>query len=207
MRVDLEDLVAAVHALHEEAFGRPCHFHLSRCAICGAPSFAYPCPNCGRWADHGESPTEIEAQRRTAAASGIGGRAAFVAGVERAGGLGAWYFGAFRRTVAYGGERGRVGVDPAFRRAVDDLVARAGEVEWPDPGEIWDAVTGGGRQLPDPGFWRGKREAWDRLGLEIHGADCLATLKGQRDRQGYGFAWPENCPEGRDIVRAVARAD
>lgn len=194
--VALEDFVVAVQALYEHETGRPCHFHLFACAVCGGPSFQYPCPCCRSWADASDTVAEREKQRAAAAASGVGSRESFVAALEKAGGLGPWYFESFRNTTLYrepsdGG---------AFRAGVDRLVGRARSLAWPDAGAVWDAVRAGHR-LPHDGFWGDKRAVWHDYAAEQWGAARAAELVAARSGQ---WSWPENGPEGRETVAACA---
>jgi hypothetical protein len=195
MDVEMRNLVPAVQALSEAAFGRPSPFHLSGCAACGAPTFQYPCPSCREWCDHSESPEHSARVREACARSGVGSRESFVRRVGAAGGLGPWYFAEFRRTVGYssGG---------AFAATVDAVTARSATVGWPDAGAVWDAIASGAR-FPAEGFWGAALADFERRAVAEFGEAGVARLKASRE-PGPWHAWPENCHEGRELVRRFA---
>lgn len=126
--------IQRVRDVYDDAFpeyraqrGYGCPFHLSRC-YCGAPSWQQPCPTCDYYPMYGQTGTSRARDSAT--------REEFVAKAERHGGVAAWYFACYRRTVAYK-ENWR------FRERIDGLVETARS--WagvPSPGEVWDAVRG-----------------------------------------------------------------
>ena len=181
MHIALDDLVPAIHALYEQEFERPCHFHLAPCAKCGAPTFQYPCPSCDTWNDASGPWSRDEQIAPTT-------REQFVAKVERDGGIGAWYFGKWRRSVAYTETFG-------FKERIEGLVDRAKQIEWPSPAEVWDAVHAG-MALPSRDFNTTCRERWRAEAVARNGEGVLATIKATA-------MWPE-CESGKAIVRACA---
>lgn len=63
-------------------------------------------------------------------------REGFVAKTERHGGVAAWYFAGYRRTVAYT-------TDWRFAEKIDGLIEAAKTWEGvPNAGEVWDVVRG-----------------------------------------------------------------
>lgn len=118
--------------------------------------------------------------------------------MERAGGIGAWYFASYRGTVAYQGIN-REPPDLGFRDAIEGLVERARDVPWPSAGDVWDRVTGAGQPLHSD--FRAQDEEWDRMAAETHGEISLPGLKRKQDGRSWQ-PWPDNCAEGRDILRA-----
>ena len=132
----LDAFIRRVRAAYDEAFpetlagrGYGCPFHLSRC-YCGAPSWQQPCPTCDYYPMYGSTGTSAARDSAT--------RETFVATATRHGGIAAWYFEEYRRTVAYA-------KDPGFAARIDELVEAAKTWEdVPTPGEVWDWVRGEG---------------------------------------------------------------
>ncbi|HST58968.1 MAG TPA: hypothetical protein VLK84_09775 [Longimicrobium sp.] len=130
----LDAFIRRVCAAYDEAFpenvsahGYGCPFHLARC-YCGAPSWQQPCPTCDYYPMYGSTGTSWAPESAT--------RGGFVATAGRHGGVAAWYFAGYSRTVAYR-------TDWRFRERIDALVAAAKEWEGvPSPGEVWDSVRG-----------------------------------------------------------------
>lgn len=130
----LDAFVRRVRAAYDDAFpedllrrGYGCPFHLSRC-YCGAPTWQQPCPTCGYYPMYGSTGTSWARESAT--------REGFVATAERHGGVAAWYFAGYRRTVAYQN-------DYRFAAKIDRLVASAKAWEdVPTAGEVWDYVRG-----------------------------------------------------------------
>jgi hypothetical protein len=198
LQVKLDDLVRVVRALSETAFRRKSPFHLSPCAVCGAPTFQYPCPSCRSWCDFSDGPKERARQIESASKSGIGSRENFCRRVEAAGGFGPWYFRNFKRTVAYGPGRD---MDSGFVRSVDAAIERAATMTWPDPGEIWDAVRARPKDFPPEGYYAEERQRIDECAIKLFGADRVAALKSQRQTS---YLWPEDCDEGRQVLATLA---
>lgn len=132
----LDAFIRHVRAAYDAAFpenvsthGNGCPFHLARC-YCGAPSWQQPCPTCGYYPMYGSTGTSWAPESAT--------REGFVAMARRRGGVAAWYFAGYRRTVAYT-------ADWRFRERIDALVAAAKEWDGvPSPAEVWDSVRGEG---------------------------------------------------------------
>jgi hypothetical protein len=130
----LDAFIQRVRDAYDDAFpeyraqrGYGCPFHLSRC-YCGAPSWQQPCPTCGYYPMYGLTGTSWARDSAT--------REGFVARAERHGGVAAWYFAGYRRTVAYT-------KDWRFAEEIDGLVEAAKTWEGvPSPGEVWDMVRG-----------------------------------------------------------------
>lgn len=198
MQVSIDDIVPAVRAMWQATRERSSPFHLASCSSCGGPSFMQPCPNCGAYPDASELPAVTEARRVAAMASGAGSRDAFIRRVEREGGLGAWYFASFRRTVAYQGSGYREPHDPIFRADIEGLVERARQVEWPSPGEVWDHVSRDGHSL-HADYAATSRE-WRDLAVAAHGEERFTSLQHVQEGRSW-HSWPDNCREGWDILR------
>jgi hypothetical protein len=130
----LDAFIRRVRDAYDDAFpedllrrGYGCPFHLSRC-YCGAPTWQQPCPSCGFYPMYGSTGTSCARDSAT--------RERFIATAERYGGVAAWYFAGYRRTVAYG-------KDPRFAAKIDRLVASARTWDGvPTPGDVWDQVRG-----------------------------------------------------------------
>jgi hypothetical protein len=130
----LEAFIHKVRSAYDTAFpearasrGYGCPFHLSRC-YCGAPSWQQPCPTCGYYPQYGRTGTSWARDSAT--------REGFVARADRHGGVAAWYFAEYRRTVAYQ-------KDERFAQRIEALVADARTwPDVPDPGTVWDLVRG-----------------------------------------------------------------
>ena len=189
-QVTIDTLVPAIRALSASVFRRESSFHLSACGVCGGPTFQYPCPSCSSWYDFSDGAAERRRQREVAASMGIGTREDFVQRVDRAGGLGCWYFANFRKVVAYKS-------DPAFRDKVDHAIERAYVMWWPDAGEVWDTVKAGLPKLPEDSFYREAIDRREARALDEFGEAGLQSLKSNKVSQ---HSWPENCEEGRDLV-------
>ena len=187
MRVTLDNLATAVHALFEDTFRRPCHFHLAGCAACGAPTHGYPCPSCRTWNDQSGS------WARGAPAVQPTSQESWCRRVEAAGGVGPWYFAELRERVSYRD-------DTRFRAQVDDLVRRAAQFHWPAPSDVWAAVAE--RRTLISLDHAAKAAAWKEAAESLYGADRVAALMSRSSGQ---WSWPENCEEGRQSVRAAAR--
>lgn len=198
MRISIDDTVPAVRAMWQAARERTSPFHLAACSACGGPSFMQPCPNCGAYPDLSEPSSVTESRRAAAMASGAGSRDAFARRVEREGGIGAWYFASFRRTVAYQGSGRFEQPNPIFRADIDGLVERARQVEWPSAEEIWDRVSGD--RQPMHADWAAISGEWRDMAVLAHGEESFQAL--QRVQEGRSWhPWPENCREGWDILR------
>jgi hypothetical protein len=107
--------------------GYGCPFHLRRC-YCGAPTWQQPCPTCDYYPMYGSTGTSWEKDSAT--------REGFVTRASAYGGVAAWYFAGYRRTVAYAN-------NSSFAAKIDALVEQAkGWTDVPSPGEVWDLVRG-----------------------------------------------------------------
>lgn len=199
MQISTDDLIPAVRAMWQVTMGKTSPFHLAACAACDGPSFQQPCPCCGAYPDASEPRSVTEARRDAAQRRGAGSRDRFIASVEHAGGVGAWYFASFRRTVAYAGSPGRETPDHAFRAAIDGLVERARSMSWPSPGEVWDHVSRDRQALS--GDYLADYEVWSRMADEDHGEGAVRWLREKQDGRSW-HSWPENCAEGREILRS-----
>ncbi len=209
MKVELEDLVAAMQAMHEAKTGRPSPFHLSGCARCGAPTTGYPCLNCRTWNDYflpqEEYERERDLERARNAASGVGSRETFVARVGRAGSIALWLLEDRKRVVAWNDPPHREG-DQEYTDMIRALIEGAKMVEWPDPGLVWDVVAGEKRSLPDKSHWGAKKDAIDERAKALYGEERLARLKSSSSYERPNWhPWPENCPEGRRVVAELAK--
>jgi len=209
MKVELEDLVAAMQAMFEVKTGRPSPFHLSGCDRCGAPTTGYPCLNCRTWADHFIPQKEYERardlERARNAASGVGTREAFVQRVTQRGSIALWLLEDRKRVLAWN-DPPRPEGSQEYTDMIRGLIEAAKKIEWPDPGLVWDAVTGEKRQLPDTRHWTARIQAIDERAKALYGEATLAVLKSPKtSEKPHWHPWPENCVEGRRVVAELAR--
>jgi hypothetical protein len=212
MKVNLNDLVAAISAMYEYEFGRPCNFHLAGCSICGGPTNGYPCRVCHCWADASDSAALQNMARAAAEKAGLGSRESFCRNVTLAGGVGKWCLHTYRQNLAYLGEgpsrnfRGieewRKEPDWQYRQAIDRLFKQAEAIEWPSPEDVWDAVSDRKETLTSS--WIFRADTWRQEAVQIFGEDLAEVLIRAADVKKRGFSWPENCQEGTEVVKLSA---
>jgi len=156
---DLFDQAAErIGRVYEQAMLTRSPFHLSPCGGCGGPAFQQPCSLCGYYPMGGPDPRQpatLDQFRRSVENSMPGGT----------GNLATWYFGNFRKTVAYKPHS-------SYKAKVDDLIAEAARMtDLPNADAVWQHVVVEGNRIRRPGVPAEALFLWSAVFETVHAFD------------------------------------
>ncbi|GJD90962.1 hypothetical protein BHAOGJBA_4506 [Methylobacterium hispanicum] len=150
----VERAVEAIASLYERAVLARSPLHLAGCGGCGGPTFQQPCPLCdfypmgadkGRW--------HPETASRQFFCDKVAGSAP-----QGTGNLATWVLSALKKSVAYAR-------NPVVRDRLDAALADAVTLDMPDPGLVYDRVSGAGMIYGRVADDHGRRRFWEAASL------------------------------------------